>query len=151
MPNRFDDVTNEELNMVDKVIKDAFPELVAARFLMFFDNKKRKTKGKYVIGRIKKLNEEQRIMTMDENGGEYHYTIFLDKFIWDNLTEPDQIKILRRLMCQCDIDHEGDDPYKMQDYEVQDFYSEIQYNHDDPRWLERVELIAENLYEEDGD
>ena len=147
--NRFEDVTNVEQNLLDEVIKEGFPSLINARFLFFFDNKKRKSKGKYVIGRIKKLNEEQRAMTIDNNGIEYNYAIFLDKYVWQNLDDKDKTRMIRRLLCHCELDLEANDPYKIQDPEISDWYSEIEYNKDDPRWMERVGLIAENLYDND--
>ncbi len=150
MPNRFEGAVTQDLDLLDKVIQQGFPELQIARFLIYMDTKKRKSKGKYIIARIKKNNEEMRIATMDDSGLEYHYSIFLDNYVWQNLDEKDQIRTLRRLLAQCDIDHDNtNDPYKMKDFEVQDFYSEIEFNKDDNRWLERVNLTAESLYDDE--
>ena len=124
MTNRFQPAVQEDEVLLDKIIRLGFPELQIARFLVYMDNKKRKTKGKYILGRVKKNNEEMKIASMEDNGAEYHYTIYLDKYVWDHLEEPDQIRTIRRLLCQCEIDHDNtNDVYKMKGYEVEDFYS----------------------------
>lgn len=149
--SRFTDAIVTEHNLIDAVIKDSFPELIMARFIVLFDEKKRKSKGSYVVGRIKKLNDETKALSQDPNGDEYNYVIFLDKFVWNHLDDADKTRIMRRLLCQCDVDGEAaDDIYKIQGFEVEDFNSELIKNQDDPQWLYRVNLIAESLYDNEG-
>ena len=150
MNNRFEKALIEDEEKLKNVIVKGFPELMIANFLIYMDNKKRKSKGKYVISRIKKNTEEQRIMSMSDSGMEFHYTIYIDKFVWNHLEENDQISLLRRLLCQCKIDHDNTiDVYKTYEPEISDWYSEIEFNKDDPRWLIRVQTMAESLYDDE--
>ncbi len=147
--SRFTEATSTEAELIENIIKESFVELSGARFIILYDEKKRKSKGQYVVGRIKKLNDESKALSLDENGNEFNYVVFLDSFVWGQLESGDQERLMRRLICQCLFESEAEDPFKIQGFEVEDFHSEIVKNTGDPRWLDRVNLIAESLYDED--
>jgi hypothetical protein len=46
------------------------------------------------------------------------------------------------------VDIEADNPYRLLDHDVSDFYEEQELNRDDPRWKERVASLAETIYEQ---
>jgi hypothetical protein len=51
------------------------------------------------------------------------------------------------VLCYTDVDFDKPNPYNTRDAEIKTFYEEIEYNKDDPRWMERVEAIAISIYE----
>lgn len=145
---RFEDVPQQINDFVETVKNDNFPELDAAIILVLFDTKKRKSGGRYVIGRIKKANDEVRVMAADSNGISPDYVMFLDKQIWDVLDDRDQERIVKHELYHCETNFESDtNQYKICDHEIQTFYAEIEENQDDSRWVERVSVIAESVYD----
>ncbi len=47
-----------------------------------------------------------------------------------------------------DIEAE-DNPYKLIDHTVADFYEEIELNQDDPKWRQRVGTMVADMYEQE--
>ena len=145
---RFEDVPQQINDFVENVKNDNFPELDAAIILVLFDTKKRKSGGRYIIGRIKKANDEVRVMATDDNGISPDYVMFLDKQIWNALDDRDKERIVYHELCHCETNFESDtNQYKIRDHEIQTFYAEIDYNVDDARWLERVTTVADSIYD----
>jgi hypothetical protein len=42
-----------------------------------------------------------------------------------------------------------DNPYKLVDHSILDFYEEVEMNQSDPRWRERVAILTEDIYEQE--
>ena len=149
--SRFEDAPKQTIDFVEKVVNDNFPELQGSLIKVMYDNKKRKSGGRLVLGRMKKTNDELKAFAMDENGNPFDYIMFLDRLVWDNIEEKDKEKLVFHELCHCHIDGEATDTYKIKDHEIQTFYAEIEFVRDDPRWLERVSTIAASLYDPDAD
>jgi len=145
---KFEDVTDDVYEMLRSIIKDHFPELVNAGFKILFSTKKKTSGGKICFAWIQKTNELIRHLTTEESGSEdgYDYIIYIDKLIWDNIEEADKIRLLRHELRHTHVDLESNNPYKIRGHSIEDFYSEIELNKDDPRWAQRVSVIAESLY-----
>jgi len=143
---RFEEATEDVYNLLHKIIDEHFVELRTAVFLVMFDLKKRVSKGKYVIARIKKTNDELKAFTMDDNGVPADYIMFIDKNIYTNIDERDKERIIFHELCHCDV---GEETFNIKDHEIQGFYAEIDFNSDDTRWSERLLTIADHLYSAD--
>ncbi len=149
---RYDEVSDHVLDLLREVKSNDFPELVNARIKVLFDLKKRKSGGMIVLARIIKTNDLIRHLT--RNGADHHegydYIVTLDKKCWENITDLDRIKILRHELRHTFFDIESEDnPYKLLNHSVSDFYEEVELNKNDPRWRERVATLTEDIYEQE--
>ena len=151
MALRYEDVTDTVMEMFRRVKSQYFPELKNAKIKVLFDLKKRKSGGQVVIGRIVKANDLIRHLTKNGNAEEgYDFIITLDKKCWDHITDEDRVKILRHEMRHTSYDLESEDnPYKLVDHSILDFYEEMEMNQSDPRWRERVAILTEDIYEQE--
>jgi hypothetical protein len=151
MALRYEDVSETVMEMFRKVKSQYFTELKNAKIKVLFDLKKRKSGGKIVIGRIVKSNDLIRHLTKNGNAEEgYDFIITLDKKCWDHISEEDRVKILRHELRHTSYDLESEDnPYKLVDHSILDFYEEVEMNQGDPRWRERVATLTEDIYEQE--
>lgn len=148
--SRFEDASDHVVELMNKIIEGSFPELRSAKIKVLYDTKKRKSGGKLVLGRMQKTNDLLRHLTVEEaNDTEgYDYILYLDKACFENVEEIDKVRLIRHELCHCLVDMESvTTPYKLQDHEISDFYSEIEFNSTDPKWGERCAAIAESVYE----
>ncbi len=149
---RYDEVDDHTTDLLKEVRSKDFPELVNAKIKVLFDLRKRKSGGMVVLARIIKSNDLIRHLTRD--GADYYngydYIITLDKKCWENITDLDRVKILRHELRHTFFDIESDDnPYKLLNHSVSDFYEEVDLNKNDPRWRERVATLTEDIYEQE--
>lgn len=148
---RYEEVTEEVMDMVRDVRARDFPELRNAKIKVLFDLKKRSAGGRIVLGRIMKTNDLLRLLTIDRvdpiEG--YDYIITLDKTCWEVIENDDKVRIIRHELRHAyfDIDSE-ENPYKIVDHSILDFYEELEANKEDPRWRERVGALTEDIYEQ---
>jgi hypothetical protein len=153
MENRYENVTNDEKDLLREVRAEFFPELRNANIQLLFDLKKRASGGKIVLGRIMKSNDLIRHLTQcEEIEDGIDYIISLDKIAWDAIERPDRIRIIRHELRHCVADLESEKaPYKLQDHDLTDFYAEVELNADDPKWRERVADLTQAIYEQKED
>lgn len=151
MVQRYEDVSETVMEMFRKVKSQYFSELKNAKIRVLFDLKKRKSGGQVVVGRILKLNDLVRHLTKNAYAEEgYDFIITLDKKCWDHIADEDRVKILRHELRHVSFDIEADDnPYKLVNHSILDFYEEVEMNQDDPRWRERVATLTEDIYEQE--
>jgi len=148
--SRYDDVTDDVIELLDKVREEWFPELRSAKIKVMFDTKKRTSGGKVVIARIQKTNDLQKYLTKEEVMSDfgYDYFLYLDKMIWtQGTTDEDKKKILQHELLHTSVDMEKDNSYVVRGHEVETFYDEIDRCKDDPRWAERLVEVGLSLYE----
>jgi len=145
--SRFEDVSKEVDDFVRTVRKDYFGELASANIKVLYDTKKRKSKKRIVVSRIQKANDLIKCLTMDDINEEVDYILYIDKEVFASIDDSDKVRLIRRELRHCFVDMEANnDPYSLQDFEISDFYDEIDLNKDDPRWFERVLTVAESIY-----
>lgn len=150
--SRYEDVSEGLITQAQDIINRYFPELINAKIKILFDLKRRKYQGTTTFARISSANDLVRHFTADEINSEgVDYVLYLDKNIWENIEEPDRIRIIRHELQHCQVDPEAKEPYKTRKHELEDFYDEIEFNKDDPRWKERVFVIAESVYDSKKD
>ncbi|MCX5817409.1 MAG: putative metallopeptidase [Proteobacteria bacterium] len=148
---RYEEVNEEVMSVLKEVKSEYFPELKNAKIKVLFDIKKRKVGGMVILARIMKTNDLLRHLTIDEADAMegYDYIITLDKTCWDSVIRDDKIRIVRHELRHACFDIESEDnPYKLQDHSISDFYEEVEYNNDDPRWRERLATVVEDIYEQ---
>jgi hypothetical protein len=148
---RYEEVTNEVNRILDEVQTKYFPELRNAKIITLFDLKKRTSGGRVVLGRIMKTNDLLRHLTKDETIAidGVDYIITLDKQGWEAIQHEDRVRLLRHELRHTYYDIESEDnPYKLVDHSITDFYEEVELNKDDPRWRERVATLVSDIYEQ---
>jgi hypothetical protein len=148
---RYEEVNEEVMSVLKEVKSEYFPELKNAKIKVLFDIKKRKAGGTVILARIMKTNDLLRHLTIDEADAMegFDYIITLDKTCWDSIIRDDKIRIVRHELRHACFDIESEDnPYKLQDHSISDFYEEVEYNKDDPRWRERLATVVEDIYEQ---
>lgn len=149
---RYDEANDHAMELLKEVRSKDFPELVNAKIKVLFDLKKRKSGGLVVLARIIKTNDLIRHLTRDgaDQHDGYDFIITLDKKCWENITDLDRVKILRHELRHTFFDIESDDnPYKLLNHSISDFYEEVELNKNDPRWRERVATLTEDIYEQE--
>ena len=152
MPSRFEDVTDTHYKMMQEIIGKSFPHLNSAVIELVFDTKKRMTGGKYTIGKLQKSNDFTRHLSSSNSAPEgVDYFLYLDKLIFENIDEADKTRIIRHELQHAEVDYEKTNPYGIRDHEITDFYEEVEFNKEDPRWVERVATVADALYNSDDE
>ena len=149
---RFEDVTENVMELVNEVRKEVFSELRSAKIKVLYDTKKRLGGGKMVLGRMQRTNDLLKHLTVEESGDEegYDYILYLDKAVFENVEKPDQVRLIRHELQHCVVDLDANtNPYKIRGHEISDFYDEIEYNKEDPRWAERCVEVGLSVYGED--
>ncbi|MFZ3047003.1 MAG: putative metallopeptidase [Desulfatirhabdiaceae bacterium] len=149
MELRFEPAPQSAYDLLNKVKKDIqFHQLLNANILMLMDTKKRTLSGKLAFASLSKTNDIERFLSVDdiEVADGYDYIMRLDSMLWHAIEDQDRIRILRHELCHADVDVDSDTPFKIQPHEVEDFYSEIEFNKDDPRWMQRMAAILDVLY-----
>jgi len=146
---RFTDVDRDTETLVAEIIKKDFSHLVQAKIKIIFDIKKRKTMGQYVLGKLQKTNALIKYLTANESsdGTGFDYLLFIDETVFEAVDQKDKIRLIRHLLQYADIDYESDNPFKTRKEEVITWFDEIEFNIEDPRWYERLQTIAESIYE----
>jgi hypothetical protein len=148
---RYEEVTDDVVNLLNEVQTKHFPELKNAKIIVLFDLKKRTSGGRVVLGRIMKTNDLLRHLTKDDaiaiDGVDY--IVSLDKQGWDAIGADDRVRVLRHELRHTFYDIESEDnPYRLVDHSITDFYEEVDLNKDDPRWRERVATVVADIYEQ---
>lgn len=153
--NRYEEVTDSVLDALREVRREFFPELVNAKIKVLYDTKKRVHAGKIVLACILKPNDLIKHLTTDEKVGleeGYDYIIVLDKLCWENSYVLDRERILRHELRHTFFDIEAENnPYKLIDHDITDFYAEVELNAADPRWHQRLASLTADIYEQKKD
>jgi len=152
MAIRYEEATDEVRRLLDKVIADHFGELRNAKIVALFDTKKHAAGGQVMLSNITKPNELLRHFTRADASSDdgYDYIVILDKKAWEAIGDADRTRLLRHELRHTfyDIDAE-DNPYKLVDHTVADFYEEIELNQDDPKWRQRISTLVTDMYEQE--
>lgn len=143
---RFEEVSNDVYLLMEDVINTEMRHLAEAQICILYDNKKRKSGDRYVLGRIKSTSEELKAFAVNEHGQMYDYVMFLDKEVFLRIGDEDRKALIYHELCHCKVT-EGENPYKIQGHEIETFYSEIDRNRDNPRVFERLGAIAAAVHD----
>jgi len=148
---RFEDASSDAYEIMRSVQSDHFPELAGCNIKIIFDSKKRTSGGKITLGSIQKPNELTRFFTIDESGTDegFDYIMRLDKKCWDLATNEDKVRLIRHELRHTDVDFDATTPYKVRGHTIEDFYSEVSLNEDEPRWGQRLAESTMAAYEQE--
>lgn len=152
MANRFEEAPTEVINKVQEVIRNKFPQLNGCSIEAVFDTKKRKSGGKFTLVKLDKASPILRHISADNtNPDGVDYILYLDKLVYNEMSEQDRGRIIAHGLYHAECDFEKEIPYGVRKPTVQTFYEEIADNEDDARWAERLDLMAEGVYEREAE
>jgi len=147
--SKFEDVPENVEQMMDDIIKDSFPTLLNAKIKMLFLMNKKTSGGHMVLGTMNKATPRENYLTSTDTGDDgVNYIMMLDGNVFPSLDVEDQKRLIRHELNHAYIDLEAKDPYKVIGHEIEDFFKEVEYNKDEPRWKDRVFSIADQIYED---
>jgi len=148
--HRYEDVTPDVVELVNVVLEEHFDELIGAKIKPIFDTKKRTHGGRVVLGRMQKCNELVKFLTNDQaiSPEGFDFFLYLDKNIYQAMHEEQRKELVFHELCHCGVDFDRSDPYYVVPHDVETFYKEIEFHADDPRWYEKLSVIAEAVYVE---
>lgn len=149
MERRYEGASDNIIKMVNEIREDDFKSLESANIRIVIDNKKMKSKGGIVLGRMKKANAVEKFLSEDIDGIPVDFVMFLDGMAVKYIDDIDLKRLISHELQHCDYNPEKNDPFSVRKHEVEDFYDEIEKNRDDPRWAERVSVIVESGYEKE--
>jgi hypothetical protein len=151
---RFVDADEDVIDVVSSVKEETFPELAQANIKIIMDQKKRTSGGKYVLGRMKKTNELERHLSVNEAGTQdgFDYIMYLDEMAWNIATPEERKKLVRHELRHCELDNDSNtNPYKVKGHDIEDFEAEIRLNADDPGWANRLGERVQLEYEAEAE
>lgn len=152
MASRFEAATTEVVENVNKVIREKFNHLNGCNIEVVMDLKKRKAGGKFTLVNLVKSSPIIRHISSDSTHTEgLDYILYLDKKTFFEMVPADRDRIIAHGLYHADTDFEKDVPYLVRKPTVQTFYEEIADNTDDPRWAERLDIMADQLYEAEAE
>ena len=150
---RFTSADPDTQELIETIISDDFKYLTQAKIKVIFDQRKRKTGGRFVLGKLQKTNDLLRFLTQheaqDPNG--FDYFLYLDENVFEVIDQADKVRLIRHLIQYADINYEAEKPFNIRKEEISTWFDEIEYNKDDPKWFERLEVVAESIYNNEND
>jgi len=147
--SKFEDVPENVEQMMNEIIKDSFPTLLNAKIKMLFLMNKKTSGGNMILGTMNKATPRENYLTStDTRDDGVNYIMMLDGNVFPSLDVEDQKRVIRHELNHAHIDLEAKDPYKIVGHEIEDFFKEVEYNKEEPRWKDRVFAIAEQIYED---
>lgn len=150
--SRFEEAVSEVNDNVQRVISEKFPSLNGCSIEVVMDTKKRKSGGKHILVKLDKASPILRhISATNANPDGVDYILYLDQKVYSEMSDQDRERIIAHGLFHADCDFEKDIPYGVRKPTVQTFYEEIAENSDDPRWAERLDIMAEQLYEAEAE
>lgn len=147
MESRYEFADRKTKMHIKKVIKEQFPLLDELLFLVFFDHKKRMSGNKFVLARVKKAGDEIRALTEEEfepNG--VHVVFFFDYSLFRLIDTKDKKRIIYHELCHVVPSEKDDASFNVVPHDFEGFYSEIDYNNDDPDWSKRLAGVLEEYH-----
>ena len=143
----------EVYKLKGEIIDKFFPDLINAKFKMLFYDKKKVSRGRSTLAYIRCASDVEKLLSKESTPEELDYFIFIDKNVWTEISPIDRTRLVRHELRHCFVDLEANKPYKLIGHDVEDFYAEIELatEEGDLRWCERVNTVAESIYEKKKD
>ena len=152
MSSRFEEATTDIIDKVNEVVRTKFPALNGCNIEVVMDTKKRKSGGKFVLVKLDKASPIVRHISADNSNPDgVDYILYLDKTVYVEMSEDDKTRIIAHGLYHADVDFDKEIPYGVRKPTVQTFYEEIADNQEDARWAERLDLMAEGIYDRESD
>jgi hypothetical protein len=153
METRYIEAGPKEYELLNDLIAEVFPELVNAKFKIFFNLKKHVSQTKIVLAHIEMTDDLTRYLTISEfdmaEGADY--CIFLDHVLWTTLLvdrPDDKIRLMRHELRHTRVEPDSKRPYKISPHDIEDFVEEVKLNKDNPGWMSPIAQLLSAVYEQ---
>jgi hypothetical protein len=137
-------------NLMDELVDERFGNtLRAANIKILMDSKPKvdKLTNRMTFAYIKSTSEVEKFLTMDGHNLEgITYLIFLSDLVWELANDKDKKRILSHELRHTFLDEKGN--YKLIRHDIEDFYTEVQLNKDDPMWGQALSTVAIAKYDQ---
>ena len=131
-------------------IESDYPGLAFLNFKLVYDTKKRIKKGKIVLADIELASAKLKFFSVDDQAVEgYDYVVFVDRLCWEYANEVQRKRLISRQLANVFVDDKGKP--KLVNFDIEDFYTEIQKNTEDPEWFLDLSQLTGDLYEQQAD
>ena len=152
MSSRFEEAVTEVTEKVNYVVRNKFPSLNGCNIEVVMDTKKRKSGGKFVLVKLEKASPIVRHISASNTIPDgVDYILYIDKTVYGEMNDTDRERIIAHGLYHADVDFDKEIPYGIRKPTVQTFYEEIADNDDDARWAERLDLMAEGIYDRESE
>jgi len=143
MTERYYEAGEKEYGLLGGLVKERFAFLTNAKIKVLMDRKPKvdKLKGAMIFAMIKLANEVEKFLSRDgQNVEGIDYIIFINDFAWELASDKDKRRIMSHELRHAFVDENGE--YKLVRHDIEDFYSEIKLNEDDPMWGQSLSVVA---------
>jgi len=131
-------------NLMDELIEERFGNTLRATSIkVLVDSKPKidKLTNRITFASIKCANEVEKFLSMDgHNLAGIDYLIFISELVWELANDKDKKRILSHELSHTFVDEKGN--YKTVRHDIEDFYTEVRLNEDDPMWGQALSTIA---------
>ena len=146
--NRYEGCDESLVEMFINVLEERFTTYQNLKFKLIFDTKKRVKAGKTILAGIETVSDKLKFFSRDKVAVEgYDYILIVDKKAWELSNIVDKKRLISNELRHIFIDEKGS--YKLVGYEIEDFYSEIELNKDDPEWARKLSTLVIDVYEQE--
>jgi len=144
---RFEECDESFVSTFLDVLENNHPRLIPLNFKLVYDLKKRIKQGRVVLASIELASAKLKFFSADDKAAEgYDYVIFVDKLAWEAASEVDRRRLLSHQLAHVFIDERGNP--KLIGHDVEDFYTEMQRNADNPDWYRNLSELITSMYEQ---
>jgi hypothetical protein len=148
MFNRFEDPSENLVEVFIEVMDKWFPTLGQLKFKLVFDLKRRIKQGKICLASTELATDKVRYYTKDDEAVDgYDYVLIFDKKAWDVASPEDKVRLMRHELRHVLIDEK--DKLKIAPHDVSDFRIEQKLNEDDPDWGFNLAILVNDMYEQE--
>jgi len=152
MSHRYVEASEEAIEKTKQTIKQWFPALELATIKVLFDTKRRTKGNKMVLGKIMKATDLIRRLTDNLTEEGCDYIMFLDRVVFENISEEDKIRLVRHELRHCKVTGTQEKPkFKLIPHDIEDFEIEIELNKDNVGWARNAAQVASDIYEQMSD
>jgi len=145
---RYEEADENLTEVFLNVLEEAFPTLQFLKFKLIFDTKKRASKGKVVLASIETASPKIKFLSKDNIAIDgYDLLLIVDRKTWQVANAKDKVRLIRHELKHVMIDEKGS--VTIVGHEIEDFYSEVKMNADDPEWRMRLVTYTTDLYEQE--
>jgi hypothetical protein len=146
--NRYADCDESLVAVFMDVLENKFPSYQNFNFKLIFDTKKRVKGGKLVLASMEIANDKIKFFSKDNVALDgYDYVLIVDRKAWELANDADKHRIISHEFKHVFIDEKGS--CKLVGHEIEDFYSEIEANKDDPEWARKLATLTRDIYEQE--
>lgn len=145
---RYEEADDSLVEVFIDVLGKRFPYYQNLSFKLLYDNKKKVSKGNIVLASTELTSDKIKFFSKDNVQVEgYDYIVTVDKKAWEVAADADKIRLISHELSHVFVDEKG--KCKLLGHELEDFYKEIEYNRDDPKWGIKLAQLVDDMYSQE--